>query len=752
MAITIIDEPVLVQTAYNPIYTKVSSNQTSQEAFNFLFDTYVNGVFVNRDRLLPRPGTTQAIYSPARILESYLSYDLSQNVIADTASSNCIDQYKVVCGEEYIVYWEFDNIVADTFTSTSYSVFYSNTEDHSFQVGDDILIAQDPGFVYSHYNGVYKVVDVIDSKTILVNVTFQVELNRIQNGTFANTSIWDTNGLWTISGGNAHCTSSNEASLAQSSIFTPGEDYYVSINVIALTGTMTVAIGAGTLHTITTTGTHTFTLTNVTGDDFEVYVSTGGSATVDNIVSYRVVTSTGRVTFSDKRKTQFIGQGDELMLNPHFQYLGGTNYWTTDSHPGCSSSFGISVANKMQLVIPDISCADTFYSSYTGGSFTPGISYDISITVDTINNPSGNGQNITIDLGGTLSTAFVGVGTFNATVICGTSGDLRLIAYMDADTGGFGSHSFSLTNISIKESEVKVEGYDFNGVLQYEQIPTWDYTDFYLDGPTKRFLTNQPETVLTRLNERGSIGFMNLGDINDNPAYEYYMVVGGYNLDGSLRIPFIVQILNMSTQPITNNRIIEFPAYPWNLNQLSQDLLAIDVIDSTTSKYTLQIYVRPDPIGDPGVYLPISELKTFELDLTCSKFEPVRFMFLNSLGQFDYYTATLLSRTTINTTKDYFVKTLPLGYSVGDRGKTAINTNAQETYVVNTDWISEETARWLSYELYNSIEIYTLDSDGVITPIVLDTASIEVKKRVNDKLLNYSFNYSKAVPLNNQRN
>ena len=56
----------------------------------------------------------------------------------------------------------------------------------------------------------------------------------------------------------------------------------------------------------------------------------------------------------------------------------------------------------------------------------------------------------------------------------------------------------------------------------------------------------------------------------------------------------------------------------------------------------------------------------------------------------------------------------PLGYSVGDRGKTAINTNAQETYVVNIDWISEETARWLSYELYNSIEIYTLDSDGVI--------------------------------------
>ena len=44
------------------------------------------------------------------------------------------------------------------------------------------------------------------------------------------------------------------------------------------------------------------------------------------------------------------------------------------------------------------------------------------------------------------------------------------------------------------------------------------------------------------------------------------------------------------------------------------------------------------------------------------------------------------------------------------------------------------------------------NTTGKITPIVLNVGDWEDKKRVNDKLLNYTITYSKAVTLNTRRN
>ncbi len=112
MAISILTSPQLVQPVYNPIYVEVTSDNTQKEGFNFIFDLYINSQNVNRDRLLPIPTTTTAVYSPARILESYLSYDLTNNITGITTSNNCVDYYEVICGEEYVNPWRFDDFTA----------------------------------------------------------------------------------------------------------------------------------------------------------------------------------------------------------------------------------------------------------------------------------------------------------------------------------------------------------------------------------------------------------------------------------------------------------------------------------------------------------------------------------------------------------------------------------------------------------------------------------------------------------------
>lgn len=633
MPITLLTTPQLIMPCYNPIYTKVSSDKTSEEAFNFIFDLYINGNFVNRDRLLPRPATNEAVYSPARILESYLSYDKSQNITGTTASSNCIDYYEVVCGEEYINPWRFDDFTAVGSGSTlsGYTVFYTTgTTANPYVSGDTIYVQQDAGYVSNYYNGVFNIISATTSSLVV--------------------------------------------------------DAYYSIS------------------------------TPVTA---------------------------GLIYYSDRRKTVYTGS-TEYLTNPTMVGAPG-NGWTTYGPDGCSVTLTLN-AGLLKLTIPDISCGNYWSTTATTNStLVSGVDYLVSFTVSNVSNPSGEAEAVYANLGGNQSAAFIGTGTFNQVMTCGTGSTFSLDFFSDADTGGYGSHSITVSAASVYNFN-GFSGYSWNGVVQYEDVPTWSYDQYVLTGATSKFLTNQPSTVKTRLDERGSIGFMNINPLS-GAAYSLFII--SERIDGSptIPVPFPINQVSGST---TNDKIIEFGAYPWNLNQASQALYGVNVIDDAIKSYQLIILMEADPIMSAYTFQQVSEIKTFILDQECSKFEPVRFMFLNSLGQFDYFTATLKSQETLNITRNAYQKSLAYNYQVGDRGKTVISLDAQQTYVAISDWVNQATSTWLS-ELFLSNEVYILNSDGSLTPIIIDNNSVDLFKSTNQKLFNYTFNYSKAVTKNTQR-
>lgn len=491
MAITIISSPQSIMPVYNPIYLKVSSNKTAEEAFSFVFDIYVNGTFVTRDRLFPMPSTIEAVYSPAKILESYLSYDLTHNITGATASRNDFLDYSVQVGEEWIEFWNYEN---NSFVGTGiwygFTRLYSSGNTHTFVAGDSIYVQQTSGYTYPGYNGIFTVLSA-NSTTLIIDIP---------------------------------------------------------------------------------------------------YVSTPVNG--------------GKVSFSDSRK-------------------------------------------KLS-------------------SFTP------------------------------------------------------------------------------------VTGYSFNGVIQYEEVPVWNPNQFSMaTGNTGSFLTLQPDVArLVKRDDRGSIGMMNIQP--QIAGAKYYLFIFG-NPSSGLVIPVPFEISGM-TSTITNNKIIEFGIYPWNLNVASQALYGVDVINSTIYEYQVILLLERDPIGDPYNFEQVSDKLLFKIDDKCSKFEGVRFMFLNSLGQFDYFNATLLSSETINISKTSFQKVLAYNYTQGDRGRTVLGIEAQQAYTVNSDWIDEETSLWLQ-ELILSTEVYTIDNtDGSITPIVIDMSTYEIQKHINKKLFNQVFSYSKAVTKNTARN
>jgi hypothetical protein len=625
MAISILTTPPLIAPVYNPIYIQVESDKTAQEAFNFIFDLYINGNFIVRDRLLPRPATIQAVYSPARILESYLSFDKSQNVTGSTASTNCIDYYEVVCGEEYINPWRFyDNSYSSIVGFTGYTEFYmTGSTSNPYVTGDKVYVVQDSGFTSNIYNGTFTVLTAT-STSIVVDMLHTVAT--------------PVNG---------------------------GLIYYSDRRKTIYTGT-----------------------TGTTG------YSWNGVVQYEEIPTYDYT--------------------DYMMVSNNIVYNGGftsaLNGWSIPS-PLVDESFSIATN---QAVYSGAFDTNNMTIINTGTTLISGQKYTVTIEcVSTVSPYSGNSNlDARIYLGNVVSPIMNNVGLYQFDMVAG--GDCLVKLKVGTDSQG--------------------------GEM------TFDNLSVYLNNSGK-FLTNQP-TVKTKLDERGSIGFMNIQPFISGATY--YMFLAITRFDGSPTFPIPFPLLEMSGTT-TNEKIIEFGAYPWNLNQASQSLYGIDAIDEYTSSYLLIILMQPDPIGAPDSYLEISERKTFEIDTDCSKYEPVRFMFLNALGQFDYFTATLLSRENINISKTSYQKTLPYNYQVGDRGKTVLSVAGQQSYIVTSNWITEDTCTWLM-ELFLSQEVYVLNNDGSLMPIIIDNTSVEPKKRVNDKLLNYTFNYTKAITKNTQRN
>lgn len=258
-------------------------------------------------------------------------------------------------------------------------------------------------------------------------------------------------------------------------------------------------------------------------------------------------------------------------------------------------------------------------------------------------------------------------------------------------------------------------------------------------------LSKAPNVQLCNYEDRGSVSFFNIKTYSSSNIYKIQIDL--YDAAGTHTQKRYTSA-NLNILGTINTSIVHLGVFPWNINQLSTLNGDGNIISSTIVKYTVTILL------DDGVNPLVNVLQPryFQVSNNCSRFNPVRFMFLNSLGGFDYYTATLLGRTTLTSTRDNMTHTLSQGYVQGDRGRSTINVNAQEAYIINTNWMTEETAHWLTREFFLSNEIYTLDNTtGLITPIILDLTTMEDKKRVNDKLLNYTFNYSKAVTINTIR-
>ena len=170
----------------------------------------------------------------------------------------------------------------------------------------------------------------------------------------------------------------------------------------------------------------------------------------------------------------------------------------------------------------------------------------------------------------------------------------------------------------------------------------------------------------------------------------------------------LIDDLDITVPTLTNAKHVRIPYAPTTLNSINTTYLtgSQPIVSTSASYYSIQLKKA-------------SILKTEQMFFTIAsecRYETRRLEFLNSLGGFDYYNFTKVSKHSEEIERKFF-KTNPndlsetgvIDYSISNRQKVQYYTTSKNKMKLNSDFMNVDTYNWL-LELIESPEIYLLDN------------------------------------------
>jgi len=320
-------------------------------------------------------------------------------------------------------------------------------------------------------------------------------------------------------------------------------------------------------------------------------------------------------------------------------------------------------------------------------------------------------------------------------------------------------------------------------------LPRWYTAEFYgkyLDTTTQQYVTTSHEEVSGWGNFVALDGFNLWGEKS-----------AGFNEPFSSsvdRYPILSTIPNDATSSLTDLSIpYYFSVYALRDNstqgQVSKAVISNDapIVSSTytidldtTDSYTTSSRIAPNTTIDPYMFAtasadgastvtieiqdasnnPIGEQVNIDISQCTKEYPAVRIVFKNRYGAFDQFEFPLVSRkgftTSVKSYKQNALET-PLFASYDTfKGESLYYTDAQESLIVNTDYVDEKFNDFFK-GLLVSDEIYlvqakppeTAGDDGLgatFLPLVLTNNTVQLKTGVVDKLIQYTFEFRFSTP------
>lgn len=311
--------------------------------------------------------------------------------------------------------------------------------------------------------------------------------------------------------------------------------------------------------------------------------------------------------------------------------------------------------------------------------------------------------------------------------------------------GATGSEPGTATgNKTVEVSQTTASSFlyeSFNGVINFADFNSFtsDIYDMDIANPTALFLTDIPNNYELRRDDplwingfSDSRSFTLLNIITDNgdflitvnpvPAYDDTYIMQskvGYN-----------DLINSTSTIIVNSG-------------------SLPMVDPNTTFITAQALAG---------FTPISEVKSFTVVDKCSKYENIKLFFLDRLGSYIPLNFDRVSKDNVTNERSNYKQNYgnydsvanAWGYTTHARGTTTYDIVTTESITCTSDWLDDEQVE-LMHILLTSPDVYYIDEAGVYRAVTITTNSFEKKKRVSEKLLNYTITFEYANNNGNQR-
>lgn len=432
------------------------------------------------------------------------------------------------------------------------------------------------------------------------------------------------------------------------------------------------------------------------------------------------------------------GQG---LYSPHYvlQSFCDTELRATSStifsNAGSIATYSITFGENYN---PGLTFGDTYLiGSYVGNKlgleFTQNISTQLfvgdTITIEKDNisiNPWISGQATILSI--TNST----LSGYSKTVF--TSIDLQSPVFSSNESG-------SITNVFRYGTSSGVK-FGWNAARQYD-----DFSDFQTDyvmstsSPNTQFLTSYDTAYFGNLTLKkpiysneyetldlitGTATFTTLSNLY--ARYFYYNSAG--SLIGSEAINFG-----------STTNVFRFTIPTGTANILSQGGSGSQFLNNGT----LASYIVQAGVGNGITPLPSNPISlgfVYEIIPDCRPYEVIRLAFLNKLGGYDYWSFNLVSRFTSQVKRTQIDRALRPQYSIGDRGRDVIYSEAVENWTINSDFLTDDQALFVR-ELVESSSVFYIDGINQL-PVVITSDSWEYKSGLLDGYVQYTLTFQKA--------
>ena len=172
-------------------------------------------------------------------------------------------------------------------------------------------------------------------------------------------------------------------------------------------------------------------------------------------------------------------------------------------------------------------------------------------------------------------------------------------------------------------------------------------------------------------------------------------------------------------------------------------------IDLTSAKYyTIQFGKE---IAFP-VYTPSSRVYCFYIVPDDCRFDNVRLGWSNTCGGVDYFNFTKKSELSFNYDRKQYQKVVgqynesTFSFDTFDRGVTDRYVNTTKGLQINSDWVSVGEFQLLQ-TLCRSNDVFIINDDATLTPVLVDTQNFVIKDERYSKLYNVTLNLKYSQPV-----